>query len=58
MEQKNTIIKCKATDCLFNYKGICDNYVISINSNGKCENYVETATEEEPVIVKDVRKLL
>lgn len=47
MDQKNTIVKCKAhPDCLFNHNGICDNYVINISADGKCENYVETATEE------------
>lgn len=44
MEQKNTIVKCKAyPDCLFNHKGVCDNYVINIGTDGKCESYVETA---------------
>lgn len=48
MEQKNTIVKCKAhPDCLFNHNGICDNYVINIGADGKCESYVETATDEE-----------
>lgn len=47
MDQKNTIVKCNLTNCLYNYKGICDNYVIRINSNGKCENYVETTAKED-----------
>lgn len=48
MDQKNTIVKCKAhPDCLFNYNGVCDNYVINIGADGKCECYVETASEEE-----------
>ena len=43
MDQKNTIIKCKAhPNCLFNYNGVCDNYVINIGADGKCECYVET----------------
>lgn len=48
MEQKNTIIKCKAhPNCLFNYNGICDNYVINIGADGKCESYVETEWLEQ-----------
>lgn len=44
MDQKNTIVKCKAhPDCLFNYNGVCDNYVINIGADGKCECYIETA---------------
>ena len=44
MDQKNTIVKCKAhPNCLFNYNGVCDNYVINIGVDGKCEGYVETA---------------
>ena len=47
MDQKNTIIKCKAhPNCLFNHNGICDNYVINIGVNGKCESYVETELSE------------
>lgn len=43
MEQKNTIVKCKAhPNCLFNHNGICDNYVINIGADGKCESYIET----------------
>ena len=43
MDQKNTIVKCKAhPNCLFNYDGVCDNYVINIGADGKCECYVET----------------
>lgn len=43
MEQKNTIVKCKAhPNCLFNYNGVCDNYVINIGADGKCECYIET----------------
>lgn len=47
MDQKNTIVKCTAhPDCLFCHNGICDNYVINIGADGKCECYVETATSE------------
>jgi len=47
MDQKNTIVKCKAhPDCLFNHNGVCDNYVINIGEDGKCEGYVKTASEE------------
>ena len=46
MDQKNTIVKCKAhPNCLFNYNGVCDNYVINIGVDGKCECYVETENE-------------
>ena len=44
MDQKNTIVKCKAhPNCLFNHNGVCDNYVINIGVDGKCDCYVETA---------------
>ena len=47
MDQKNTIVKCKAhPNCLFNHNGVCDNYVINIGTDGKCECYVETAIED------------
>ena len=47
MDQKNTIVKCKThPDCLFNHNGVCDNYVINIGADRKCECYVETASEE------------
>ena len=43
MDQKNTIVKCKAyPNCLFNHNGVCDNYVINIGEDGKCDCYVET----------------
>lgn len=43
MDQKNTIVKCTANpNCLFNHNGVCDNYVINIGADGKCEEYVET----------------
>ena len=48
MDQKNTIVKCKAyPNCLFNYNGVCDNYVINIGADGKCECYIETTLEED-----------
>ena len=51
MDQKNTIVKCKAhPNCLFNHNGICDNYVINISADGKCECYVETATENNALL--------
>ena len=51
MDQKNTIVKCKAhPDCLFNHNGVCDNYVINISADGKCECYVETATENNALL--------
>ena len=48
MDQKNTIVKCYAKpDCLFCYNGICNNYVITIGSDGSCQNYVETEVKDE-----------
>ena len=48
MDQKNTIVKCTASpNCLFNHNGICDNYVISIGADGSCQEYIETASEED-----------
>ena len=48
MDQKNTIVKCTANpNCLFNHNGICDNYVITIGADGSCQEYIETATEED-----------
>lgn len=47
MDQKNTIVKCYANpNCLFNHNGVCDNYVISIGEDGKCDCYVETEEKE------------
>ena len=43
MEQRNTIVKCHANpSCLFNYNGVCNNYVITIGADGSCQEYVET----------------
>ena len=42
MDQKNTIVKCnRSPKCLFEYNGICDNYVINICADGQCACYVE-----------------
>lgn len=55
MEQKNTIVKCTAhPDCLFCHNGICDNYVIIIGADGKCESYVETEDEYIPPSVQEI----
>ena len=49
MDQKNTIVKCKVhPNCLFNHNGVCDNYVINIGADGKCESYVETENAYAP----------
>lgn len=57
MEQRNTIVKCNATNCLFNYKGICDNYVISLDAYGQCNDYCETGREaEEPLIEEKIEE--
>ena len=51
MDQKNTIVKCTANpSCLFNHNGICDNYVITIGADGSCQEYVETATENNALL--------
>ena len=43
MDQKNTIVKCNCSPkCLFEHNGVCDNYVINIGADGKCDCYVET----------------
>lgn len=55
MDQKNTIVKCKAhPNCLFNHNGICDNYVINIGADGKCESYVETENEKKRDAFNDI----
>lgn len=54
MDQKNTIVKCKAhPDCLFNHNGVCDNYVINIGADGKCEGYLETEPIREQKTCQD-----
>jgi hypothetical protein len=59
MDQKNTIVKCKAHPyCLFNHNGICDNYVINIGADGKCEGYIQTANSEEEIIYENAKKML
>ena len=56
MDQKNTIVKCKAhPDCLFNHNGVCDNYVINIDTDGKCECYIETELVEN--VIQDPVKI-
>lgn len=58
MEQKNTIVKCNAhPSCLFNHNGVCDNYVINIGADGSCQEYIETASEEE-TIYENTKKML
>ena len=47
MDQKNTIVKCANNKCLFNYAGICDQYAIKINNDGKCDSYIETEGNTE-----------
>ena len=55
MDQKNTIVKCTANpNCLFNHNGICDNYVINIGANGKCENYFETDNTYAPPSAQEI----
>ena len=42
MDQKNTIVKCKAhPNCLFNHNGVCDQYVIHVGVKGECQEYYE-----------------
>lgn len=49
MDQKNTIVKCnRSPRCLFEHNGVCDNYVIIIGTDGRCEGYVET---EESIFI-------
>lgn len=58
MDQKNTMVKCYAhPNCLFNHNGVCDNYVISIGEDGKCDCYVATATCQDCEFYED-KKLL
>jgi hypothetical protein len=58
MDQKNTIVKCFVNpNCLFNHNGICDNYVINIGADGSCQEYIETASEEE-AIYENTKKML
>lgn len=42
MDQKNTIVKCHQTTCLYNYHGTCDQYMIIVDDRGYCESYIET----------------
>lgn len=52
MDQKNTIVKCNATTCLYNYKGICDQYVIDLDMYGHCKDYCECEKTEAPAQLK------
>ena len=54
MDQKNTIVKCAMHKCLFNNCGTCDQYVITIGVDGKCEGYVETENEKKRDTTKDI----
>lgn len=55
MDQKNTIVKCnRSPNCLFNHNGICDNYVINIGADGKCESYVETESGYAPPSAQEI----
>lgn len=49
MEQKNTIVKCARRNCLWNYHGTCDRYVIPISADGQCGTFVETAPNQEEI---------
>lgn len=49
MEQKNTIVKCARRNCLWNYHGTCDRYVIPISADGQCGAFVETAPIHEEI---------
>lgn len=52
MDQKNTIVKCNATTCLYNYKGICDQYVINLDMHGQCNDYCECEKTEASAQLK------
>lgn len=52
MDQKNTIVKCNATTCLYNHKGICDQYVIDLDMYGQCKDYCECEKTEAPAQLK------
>ena len=42
MDQKNTIVKCAKHKCLFNNRGTCEQYVITIGIDNTCQAYTET----------------
>ena len=42
MDQKNTIVKCAKHKCLFNNRGTCEQYVITIGVDNTCQAYIET----------------
>lgn len=52
MDQKNTIVKCNATTCLYNHKGICDQYVIDLDMYGQCKDYCECEKTDAPAQLK------
>ena len=54
MDQKNTIVKCNDTTCLFCHNGVCDQYIIELDMYGQCKNYVECEWErtEAPAELK------
>lgn len=55
MDQKNTIVKCnRSPKCLFEHNGVCDNYVINISADGKCECYVETEDAYTPPNAQEI----
>lgn len=56
MEQKNTIVKCARRNCLWNYRGTCDRYVIPISADGQCGTFVETAPNQEEINAEALAK--
>lgn len=52
MDQKNTIVQCNATTCLYNHKGICDQYVIDLDMYGQCKDCCECEKTEAPAQLK------
>lgn len=56
MDQKNTIVKCARRNCLWNYRGICDRYVIPISADGQCDTFVETAPNQEEINAEALAK--
>ena len=47
MDQKNTIVNCARYKCLFNKRGTCEQYVITLGVDGKCTSYCETELPPE-----------
>lgn len=52
MDQKNTRVECNAITCLYNYKGICDQYAINLDMYGQCKDYCECEKTEAPAQLK------